>query len=477
MTSEALPLETPTTTTTATTSPRAAVAAANQEEKGAKKRKNRREFDWSKATFGHFVLKVAYVGTKYHGLAWQDPTACPNCPTVESKLFEALIKCHLIQDRVTCNYSRCGRTDKGVHAAGNYIALNLRLKTQKDGSLASDDYDYPSMLNGVLPSDVRILACTRAPEGFDARFSCKYRAYQYYFPLNGESLDRMQEAADLFVGAHDFRNFCKMDIENVTNYQRRVLSVCVREMPGGVAEFSVTGTAFLWHQVRNMVAVLLLVGAGLEKPSIVTDLLDIDKNPRKPIYEPANESGLVLFDCGFEALPFAPRLPPPPAGQTGAALAGLLAGRGWEPDQNMQGEIALSASAASITGTSGSCSSSHALEAAASAVPAASSPSPTATPTPGPILPMPAPTPAIISAAGPLLQSWGEARRMAAVQACLATAALAGCPAEQVRAREKYTPLLRRACAPSFEEKVESLDAKKRRKGDIVAPADDEGDE
>jgi len=290
------------------------------EGKDAKKRKKgtRREFDWSKATFGHFVIKIAYVGTKYFGLAWQDPSACPNCPTVESKLFEALIKTCLIRDRTSCSYSRCGRTDKGVHAAGNYIALQLREKPRKEGASGDDDYDYAAMLNGVLSSDIRMLACCRAPPGFDARFSCKYRAYQYYFPLCGENLDRMREAAQSFVGAHDFRNFCKMDIEAVTNYRREVLSVSVREKPGGVGEFSVTGLAFLWHQVRNMVAVLLLVGAGHEEPGIVRELLDIEKHPRKPIFEPADESGLVLRDCGFLDIPFAPGVPAPLAGETSA---------------------------------------------------------------------------------------------------------------------------------------------------------------
>merc|ERR1740121_1940962 len=78
-----------------------------------KKKKQKREFDWTKATFRHYALKIAYVGTEYHGLAWQDPELSPNCPTVESKLFEALTKTCLIRKRSECSYSRCGRTDKG----------------------------------------------------------------------------------------------------------------------------------------------------------------------------------------------------------------------------------------------------------------------------------------------------------------------------------------------------------------------------
>ncbi|CAK9007653.1 Putative tRNA pseudouridine synthase C25B8.05 [Durusdinium trenchii] len=272
-----------------------------------RRKKGQRDFDWSKATFQHFVLKMAYVGTNYHGNAWQDPKICP---TVEAALFEALMKTRLIQDRTSCNFSRCGRTDKGVHAAGNYIALKLRLKP------GDEDFDYPGMLNAVLPMDVRILACARAPETFDARFSCLYRAYQYYFPYAGEDLDRMRRAAEHFVGEHDFRNFCKMDIENVSNYRRKVLSVSVRPSGAAVAMFAVTGMAFLWHQVRCMAAVLLLIGAGLEEVEVVKELLDVEKWPRKPLYEPADESGLVLRDCGFPDVPFAPGTCAPAAGET-----------------------------------------------------------------------------------------------------------------------------------------------------------------
>eukprot|EP00434_Breviolum_minutum_P012591 symbB.v1.2.011096.t1/scaffold693.1/size172333/8 len=280
-----------------------------------KRKKGPKEFDWSKATFHHFALKIAYVGTNYHGNAWQDPKICP---TVEAVLFDALLKTRLIQDRQTCNFSRCGRTDKGVHSAGNYISLKLRLKP-----VEGEDFDYPSILNGVLPSDVRVLGSCRVPDSFDARFSCLYRCYQYYFPYSGEDIDRMHSAAQHFVGEHDFRNFCKMDIENVSAFRRRILSTSVRQLPGNaVAEFAVTGVAFLWHQVRCMAAVLLLIGSGLEEANVIDELLNVEKWPRKPLYELADESGLVLRDCGFAELPtLAPGWPAPAAGDPSTIVA------------------------------------------------------------------------------------------------------------------------------------------------------------
>lgn len=48
-----------------------------------------------------------------------------------------------------------------------------------------------------------------------------------------------------------------------------------------------------------MVAIIFLVGQGLEEPSIVDELLDLDKNPRRPMYEMADDAPLVLWDCIF----------------------------------------------------------------------------------------------------------------------------------------------------------------------------------
>jgi tRNA pseudouridine38/39 synthase len=135
----------------------------------------------------------------------------------------------------------------------------------------------------------------------------------------------MREAAKLFEGVHDFRNFCKIDgAKQITNFKRRVFEADVVEVedtgsalpylgqqdfrPEGLKDgptypkvyyLHVRGSAFLWHQIRHMVAILFLVGQGLEKPSVVTELLDVAKHPRKPNYAMAEEVPLVLWDCIF----------------------------------------------------------------------------------------------------------------------------------------------------------------------------------
>lgn len=322
--------------------------------KGKAAKKKKKAFDMSRCRQRHVALKVAYYGQRYHGFAAQDD----NDNTIEAHLFHALQRTCLIKDRDSANYSRCGRTDKGVSALGQVVGLYLRSKHTDDanpallsreavaaaaapkaprpppkpaaggsgadsGGESEDEGDAPGytlaqaarnevvrdpsdwatpepeselnyikMLNGVLPPEIRVLGWAHVPPSslFSARFSCKQRVYHYYFPKGALDTAAMAEAASSFVGEHDFRNFCKMDVANVTHFMRRITAFTVETVdstggpggPFGMCYLRIEGTAFLWHQVRCMAAVLFMVGNRLEEPSIVADLLDIEKHPRKP---------------------------------------------------------------------------------------------------------------------------------------------------------------------------------------------------
>ncbi|KAH8045883.1 hypothetical protein JL720_16544 [Aureococcus anophagefferens] len=118
-------------------------------------------------------------------------------------------------------------------------------------------------------------------------------------------------AGGALVGDHDFRNFCKMDVLHVKNFRRVVYAADVRKTGDGFF-FEIHGQAFLWHMVRSLVAVLFLVGEGLEPPAVVDALLDVARTPRKPQYLIADERPLVLHDCAFDTLsPDAAPLPEP----------------------------------------------------------------------------------------------------------------------------------------------------------------------
>ncbi|KAM6190912.1 tRNA pseudouridine(38/39) synthase isoform 2-T2 [Sarcoramphus papa] len=288
---------------------------------GKAKKRQQRPFDFGAYGRRHVALKIAYLGWGYQGFASQENTN----NTIEEKLFEALKKTRLVDDRQTSNYHRCGRTDKGVSAFGQVISLDLRSNLSEGKKLngheggsegkseGEEELRYTHILNRVLPPDIRALAWAPVEPDFSARFSCLKRTYRYFFPCADLDVALMHAAAQRYVGTHDFRNLCKMDVANgVVNFQRTILSAGVTWVERGgesglpdpfrLCQFEVTGQAFLYHQVRCMMAILFLVGQRMESPEIIDELLDVEKNPRKPQYSMAVEFPLVLYDCEFENL-------------------------------------------------------------------------------------------------------------------------------------------------------------------------------
>lgn len=96
----------------------------------------------------------------------------------------------------------------------------------------------------------------------------------------------MRTACKMLIGTHDFRNFCKMDVNNgVLSYMRSIYDTDIyisQEMK--CSDFNMyymelTGKAFLWHQVRCIMAVLILIGQERESPEVIMELLDVEKNP------------------------------------------------------------------------------------------------------------------------------------------------------------------------------------------------------
>ncbi|KAL2759662.1 hypothetical protein ACRALDRAFT_2096141 [Sodiomyces alcalophilus JCM 7366] len=380
--------------------PTTATATGDAQPPPAKKRKKGADrVDQSRYSSRFIALKLAYLGKNYGGFEHQPSS---NIPTIESTLWAALTRACLVfpkdgggkdapVDFDSCEYSKCGRTDRGVSAFGQVIGLRVRSnrplpkkreaeaaesegrpevqqqQQQQDVSMTgvseskseeaaqsqaqaieeapwddSKELDYCKILNRLLPKDIRVLAwCPSPPPGFSARFSCTERQYRYFFTqpafnptqVQGSSssatagwldIDAMREAARRFIGRHDFRNFCKVDgSKQLTNFERVMYDADVVQVQdassalpylselgvgAGVApgeplpkvySFNVRGSAFLWHQIRHMVAVLFIVGQGLEPPSIVSELLDVERNPRKPSYEMAHEVPLVFWDCVF----------------------------------------------------------------------------------------------------------------------------------------------------------------------------------
>ncbi|CAA7018671.1 unnamed protein product [Microthlaspi erraticum] len=262
----------------------------------------------------YIALKIMYFGKRFYGFSAEAQME----PSIESEIFKAFERTRLlVGDKKDCNYSRCGRTDKGVSSTGQVVALFLRsrLKTPPGEALVDEkmglegEYDYVRVLNRALPDDIRVIGWSPVPIDFHARFSCSAREYKYFFWRQNLDLSAMDTAGKKFLGEHDFRNFCKMDVANVHVYTRRVtffeVSPCQNSHEGAqLCTFTMRGSAFLWHQVRAMVAVLFMIGQGVESVDLIDTLLDTKTTPRKPQYLLASEIPLVLRTCEFENINF-----------------------------------------------------------------------------------------------------------------------------------------------------------------------------
>ncbi|XP_071498779.1 tRNA pseudouridine(38/39) synthase-like [Diadema antillarum] len=291
---------------------------SDAEAKKGRKSRVSRPFDFSRYNTRHVALRISYLGWDFHGYVVQEDSE----NTVEHHLFEALTKTKLVESRSTSNYSRCGRTDVGVSAFGQVIAIDLRTNLlegqgviQRAGGTArqrngtkTEEINYPQVLNRVLPSEIRVLAWAPVEPGFHARFDTLSRTYKYFFPAGDFDIEVMQEASQKLVGTHDFRNFCKMDVANgVVNHVRTVTAATVEELDGisgayQMFEFTITGMAFLYHQVRCVMAILFLIGQHKEKPEIIDQLLDVERQPCKPQYSMATDFPLVLYECAYSGI-------------------------------------------------------------------------------------------------------------------------------------------------------------------------------
>ncbi|XP_062559313.1 tRNA pseudouridine(38/39) synthase [Armigeres subalbatus] len=272
--------------------------------------KNQRKFDFASCHKRHILLRFYYLGWDYQGYASQEDSA----RTIEHQLFNALTRVCLIESRETSNYHRCGRTDKGVSAFHQVVSLDVRSKFAPDRQLdpesIANEINYCQLLNRVLPQDIRCVAwMPMVNPNYSARFDCRSRTYRYFFPRGNLDIAAMREACTHLVGAHDFRNLCKMDVGNgVVTFTRRISYVSIEDSQGDANESSydmlyleLRGKAFLWHQVRCIMAVLILVGERKEKPTVIKELLDVEKNPCKPQYSLASDLPLNLYECEYRS--------------------------------------------------------------------------------------------------------------------------------------------------------------------------------
>lgn len=254
-------------------------------------------------------LDLAYDGTDFHGWASQKD---PGLRTVQRTVEEALA----LVLRVPVELTVAGRTDAGVHAAGQVAHVDVPEESLQQRSIAGDPARLVRRLSRLLPEDIRLSACTRAPEGFDARFSALRRRYTYRVstapggPLPTRVRDTtpwpkpvdlglMQETADHLVGLHDFAAFCKAKPNATTVRDLHILRWRDRstEQEPQLYEAEVVADAFCWSMVRALVGCCLAAGEGRFPPSRALELLDERaRSSRVPV---AAAKGLSLVGVDY----------------------------------------------------------------------------------------------------------------------------------------------------------------------------------
>lgn len=242
-----------------------------------------------------YAILLSYDGTNYGG--WQIQK---NVVTVQQKLTEAL------EDALGCKVSvtASGRTDSGVHAKAQVCHFDAQTTIPAE--------KLADALNARLPEDISVLQTVVAPDGFDAQSGAKRKTYCYRFylsqrrhPLNDRysvqikhnvDLRKLEYAAKLFEGEHDFKAYCAAG-SNVKTTVRTIYGIKV-ESDGLNAAVYVTGNGFLYNMVRTLVGTMIYYAAErLTEEDIIRSLTRQDRNS---VGKTMPAKGLTLESVEYE---------------------------------------------------------------------------------------------------------------------------------------------------------------------------------
>jgi tRNA pseudouridine38-40 synthase len=251
-----------------------------------------------------FKLYIEYEGTRYSGWQMQN-----NSKSIQGKLHE-VSKVIFKGEHVEIYGS--GRTDAGVHALCQVAHLDVKTMLAPE--------IIRMKMNDELPSDINILEVEKANPNFHARYDAKSRCYLYQISRRRTSFgkpfvwwikdqlnfNKMNNASNLFVGMHDFTSFADNDDEEKST-KVLIEEVQIKE-EGDLILIRITGSHFLWKQVRRMVGVLVEIGRGKLTPDDLKYFLE-HKSPTPAKYT-APPSGLFLERVLYKEEILAPELRP-----------------------------------------------------------------------------------------------------------------------------------------------------------------------
>src|SRR5581483_2222416 len=245
-------------------------------------------------------LVLAYDGSEFSG--WQ---VQPGTETIQGTLASVIGR--LTGEKVLPQGS--GRTDAGVHALAQVatFASDSPIPTQ----------NFVTAFNDLLPPTIRVLEVKEVPLDFHTRKSARGKTYRYRihrgaicppflsryvwhypYPLDESAIQR---AATHIVGEHDFTSFAAVDPErgrdneDLCNVREIFASAWQRD--GDEFVYTVHGSGFLHHMVRNLVGTFLLVGKGTLQPGDISRILEARNRSAAGATAPA--SGLFLVNVDY----------------------------------------------------------------------------------------------------------------------------------------------------------------------------------
>lgn len=242
-----------------------------------------------------YKLIISYDGTRYQGWQRQMNT---------DRTIQGILE-RVISDAAGCRaeVNGSGRTDAGVHAQGQAASVVLPGMVQ--------DGFFTEKINEMLPEDIRICKADLVKNGFHARKSAVWKAYEYHidtgqkpdvfrrrycchFPYNPDR-ELMRKTAEYIIGTHDFAGFT--DKKNEISTKRTIYDIIVSGQGSSVA-IRYEGTGFLYHMVRILTGTLLEAGTYQRTPESVLDILRTKDRGQAGFLAPAR--GLFLKEVHYD---------------------------------------------------------------------------------------------------------------------------------------------------------------------------------
>jgi tRNA pseudouridine38-40 synthase len=218
-------------------------------------------------------LLLEYVGKSFHGSQYQVGVRTVQCD------LETALSAYLRQPVKTV-FS--GRTDSGVHSAGQVVHFDVEAE-------AVDLWRLCWGINGILKSDAAIVRAQVVPAAFHARYEAIARQYVYrilnrpqrsailkdthYFVPFALDIDSMRTAAHALLGRHDFAGFRSTNADK-TSTICDVQACELLKLDEGRLEFWITANHFVYNMVRIIVGTLIQIGLGKEAPESLSKALE-----------------------------------------------------------------------------------------------------------------------------------------------------------------------------------------------------------